>query len=117
MRTIDTTEFLNPTAALEATARMPSDATLDLLAETFATLSDPNRLKIVYALSKSEMCVCDLAKALGMGESNCSHQLRRLKMLRLVRSRRDGKHTYYALDDEHIERLFTDGLEHVRERK
>lgn len=109
--------FVHEEAVAAALKGMPDQPSLERLAETFATLSDPTRLRILYCLSRAELCVCDLSGALGISESNCSHQLRRLKLLRLVRSRRDGKHIFYALDDAHIERLFADGLEHVREQR
>ena len=109
-------EYVAPESVARAVEGMPDDTALDELAETFASLSEPTRLRILYALSRAELCVCDLSRALGITESNCSHQLRRLKLLRLVRSRKDGKHVYYALDDAHIHSLFVDGLEHVLEQ-
>src|SRR6185369_412522 len=72
------------------------------LSEIFKVLSDPTRLNIVVALSKEELCVCDIAALLSMTESAISHQLRLMKNLRLVRYRRKGKMTYFSLDDEHI---------------
>ena len=72
------------------------------------------RLKIVMALKNVEMCVCDLAAFTGSSESAVSHQLRRLKDLALVKSRRDGQIVYYALDDEHVSGLLEVGLEHIR---
>jgi DNA-binding transcriptional ArsR family regulator len=87
-----------------------------LLAETFRALGDPNRLRLVAALAEQELCVCDLAAALGMSQSAVSHSLRVLRQLRLVRSRKASKTIYYRLDDRHIERLLTDGFEHVEER-
>lgn len=93
----------------------PPEAVL-LLAETFRSLGDPNRLRMVHALAREELCVCDLAAALGMSQSAVSHSLRVLRQLRLVRSRKDGKSTWYRLDDDHIARLLTDGFEHVEEQ-
>ena len=92
-----------------------SDRELDRLSLTYKVLGDPNRLKIVMALRNVEMCVCDLAAFTGLSESAVSHQLRRLKDLALVKSRRDGQIIYYALDDEHVSALLEIGLEHVRE--
>jgi len=92
-----------------------SERELDRLSLTYKVLGDPNRLKIVMALRKVEMCVCDLAAFTGLSESAVSHQLRRLKDLALVKSRRDGQIIYYALDDEHVAGLLEVGLEHVRE--
>lgn len=87
-----------------------------LLAETFRALGDPNRLRLVGALARQELCVCDLAATLGMSQSAVSHSLRVLRQLRLVRSRKQRKTIYYRLDDRHIERLLADGFEHVEER-
>jgi DNA-binding transcriptional ArsR family regulator len=85
------------------------------LAETFRTLGDPTRVRILDALSHGELCVCDLAALVGMSESAVSHQLRLLRNLRLVRPRRDGRMVFYALDDRHIISLFRQGLRHVQE--
>jgi DNA-binding transcriptional ArsR family regulator len=92
-----------------------SDRELDRLSLTYKVLGDPNRLKIVMALRNVEMCVCDLAAFTELSESAVSHQLRRLKDLALVKSRRDGQIIYYALDDEHVTELLEVGLEHIRE--
>jgi len=86
-----------------------------LLAEIFAALADPTRLRIIEALAIEPMCVCDLSEALGLSQSGISHHLRTLRTLRLVKHRRVGRRVFYALDDEHIRRLFAQGLEHVRE--
>ena len=85
------------------------------LADTFKLLGDPTRVRILDALSKSELCVCDLATLLHVNESAVSHQLRLLRSMRLVRSRRAGRMVFYALDDQHILGLFEQGLEHVEE--
>ena len=92
-----------------------SERELERLSLTFKVMGDPNRLKTVMALRSGEMCVCDLAAFTGLSESAVSHQLRRLKDLSLVKSRRDGQVIYYALDDEHVSVLLEVGLEHVRE--
>ncbi len=92
-----------------------SDRDLGRLSLTYRVLGDPNRLKIVMVLRNVEMCVCDLAAFTGLSESAVSHQLRRLKDLALVKSRRDGQIIYYSLDDEHVTGLLEVGLEHVRE--
>ncbi len=94
---------------------MIGDDTADALAETFKVLSDPTRVKILFALCKAELCVCDLSALLGMNDSAVSHHLRLLKALKLVRYRRAGRMAYYSLDDEHIEKLFQQGMEHVQE--
>src|SRR4051794_22405185 len=85
------------------------------LAETFRALGDPTRVRILDALARAELCVCDIATLLSFTESAVSHQLRLLCGLRLVRSRRAGRMVFYALDDDHITRLFAQGLEHVEE--
>ena len=88
---------------------------LERLSLTYRVLGDPNRLKIVMALKNVEMCVCDLAAFTGLSDSAVSHQLRRLKDLALVKSRRDGQIIYYSLDDEHVMDILEIGLEHIRE--
>src|SRR5512140_855116 len=93
-----------------------SDASVADLAETYKVLGDATRVRLLDALSRAELCVCDLAGLLGLSESAVSHQLRLLRGMRLVKARRDGRHIYYSLDDEHIVRLFEQGLEHVEER-
>jgi ArsR family transcriptional regulator, lead/cadmium/zinc/bismuth-responsive transcriptional repressor len=85
-----------------------SDASAFALAETFRALGDLTRVRMLDALARSELCVQDLA---------VSHQLRLLRNMRLVRTRRDGRLVYYALDDQHIVGLFEQGLEHVEERE
>jgi len=88
---------------------------VDALAETFRTLGDPTRVRVLDALSHGELCVCDLAQLLGLSQSATSHQLRLLRALRLVRSRRAGRMVFYTLDDRHIVTLFRQGLRHVEE--
>ncbi|MFH1755940.1 MAG: metalloregulator ArsR/SmtB family transcription factor [Candidatus Latescibacterota bacterium] len=85
------------------------------LAEIFKTLSDPTRVKILYALSMTELCVCDIANLIGKSSSAVSHQLRLLRGQKLVKYRKDGKIAYYSLDDEHIRHLFKEGLKHAEE--
>ncbi len=92
-----------------------SDRDLERLSLTYKVLGDPNRLKIVMALRNVEMCVCDLAAFTGLSESAVSHQLRRLKDLALVKSRRDGQILYYSLDDHHVDEMIQVGLDHLRE--
>ena len=90
-------------------------ASVDALAETFRALGDPTRVRVLDALSHGELCVCDLAALLGLSQSATSHQLRLLRTLRLVRTRRAGRMVFYALDDRHIVTLFRQGLRHVEE--
>jgi ArsR family transcriptional regulator len=98
------------------TAAPISGVAADALAETFRVLGDATRVRLLDALSRAESCVCDLAKALGSSESAVSHQLRLLRNLRIVRARRSGRMVFYTLDDQHIARLFAQGLDHVQER-
>src|SRR3954469_25284465 len=99
-----------------AAHRLLDDATAASLAETFKVLGDPTRVRILDALARGDVAVCDLAELLGLSQSAVSHQLRLLRSMRLVRSRRDGRHIYYAVDDDHIAKLFKQGLEHVQEQ-
>lgn len=96
--------------------QMVSNAVFVDLAETFQAMGDPTRVKLLFALSRAELCVCDLAALLGVTVSAVSHQLRLLRSLRLVRSRREGRWVYYTLDDDHIRTLFQQGLEHMEHR-
>ena len=85
------------------------------LAATFAVLGDPTRVRLLDALAQRELCVCELAELVSSTESAVSHQLRLLRSLRLVRSRRAGRMVYYALDDAHIRALLTQGRRHIEE--
>ncbi len=84
------------------------------LTDIFKVMGDATRLKILQALARYELCVCDLAALLEATASNISHQLRLLRNLKLVRFRRKGKIVYYSLDDEHVEKLLAQGLAHIR---
>lgn len=94
---------------------LPPDEQLYDLAELFKIFGDSTRIKILYALFESEMCVCDIAKLLGLTQSAISHQLRTLKAGKLVKSRREGKTVFYSLDDEHVRSIINQGMEHVEE--
>ena len=83
------------------------------VADLFSALSDPTRLRIISVLLDGEMNVGELASRLEMTESAVSHQLRGLRQLRLVRSRKDGRQVFYALDDDHVSKLYRMGLEHI----
>ncbi len=93
-----------------------SDESAAALAETFRALGDLTRVRMLDALARSELCVQDLASKLHLTESAVSHQLRLLRNMRLVRTRRDGRMIFYALDDAHIVGLFEQGLDHVEEQ-
>ncbi len=94
---------------------MPQEQELLDLAEFFKVFGDSTRIKILYVLSQSEMCVCDIATLLQMGQSAISHQLRILKQMRLVNFRRDGKTVFYSLSDGHIQTILDQGMEHISE--
>ena len=106
---------LAPAKVAALKTRLLPEASVGALAETFKLLGDATRVRILDALSRSELCVCDIARLLGLSESAVSHQLRLLRGVRLVRPRRDGRMIFYTLDDHHIVRLFEQGLEHVEE--
>ena len=109
-------EFVDEAAIKLVRKAMKSDRTMLHLADLFSVISDPTRVKLVFALAKAELCVCDLAALLGITRSGISHQLRILRGYRLVKYRKAGKLAYYSLDDEHIEGLLKAGLRHVEER-
>ena len=93
----------------------PSDEILYKLADFYKVFGDPTRIRILYALSAGELCVCDIAELLGMTQSAISHQLRVLKQSSLVKFRRDGKTVYYSMADNHISTILAQGLDHVQE--
>ena len=95
---------------------MPDSYTFSKLAEFFKILGDTTRAKILFALDQNEMCVCDIANVLGMSKSSISHQLGTLRRSGIVKCRRDGKEVYYMLDDDHVQKLFELGLEHIEHR-
>lgn len=105
--------YIHGNRVQEALPHLLEDAAAIRLAETFKALSDPTRVRIVSLLAEAELCVCDLAGALGMSQSAVSHQLRSLRDLRLVRWRREGRQIFYTLDDEHVADLFHRGVDHI----
>jgi DNA-binding transcriptional ArsR family regulator len=107
--------YVNKGRVRRVAKAMPSPKVVERLAESFRVLGDPTRAKILFALSKEELCVCDLSHLLGLSESAASHQLRLLRAMRLVKYRKAGKMAYYTLDDEHIADLIKQGLRHVEE--
>lgn len=100
----------------EVRLKMPEEVNLYDLAELFKVFGDSTRIRILWALTEAEMCVCDIAALLNMTQSAISHQLRVLKQTRLVKHRKDGKIVYYSLDDEHIRHIFDQGLIHINEK-
>lgn len=94
---------------------MPLTEELFDLAELFKVFGDSTRIKILYVLFESEMCVCDIAQVLKMTVSAISHQLRILKQARLVKYRKEGKSVFYSLSDDHIKKMIDNGMEHINE--
>ena len=95
--------------------KLPSETELYDLAELFKVFGDSTRIKILYVLFESELCVCDIAQLLGMTQSAVSHQLRILKSNKLVKFRREGKTVFYSLDDDHVRSILSLGMEHLDE--
>jgi len=98
----------------EVSSRMPDERTLYELADLFRVFGDSTRIKILCALSVSDLCVADIASLLSMTQSAISHQLRVLKQVRLVRVARKGRSSVYSLDDDHVRTIFDQGFRHVR---
>lgn len=95
--------------------QMPDEERLYDLAELFKIFGDSTRIKILYVLLESEMCVCDIAQLLNMTQSAISHQLRILKQSRLVKFRREGKTIFYSLEDDHVHSILSQGMDHLAE--
>lgn len=96
---------------------MPDIEKLYDLAEFFKVFGDCTRIRILQLLFQSEMCVCDIATLLGLGQSAVSHQLRLLKQMRLVKFRKEGKTVFYSLADDHIKTIMDQGMEHINEER
>ena len=96
-------------------SQLPQDEILYDLAELFKIFGDSTRIKILYALLESELCVCDLAKLMEVSQSAVSHQLRVLKGSKLVKFRREGKVLYYSLADDHVLSILNQGMDHLTE--
>ncbi len=111
----DTCEIncIHPAAVKQARDKALPLSTATDLSQIFQVMADPSRLRIISLLAERELCVCDLAAALGMSRSAVSHQLRVMRMSRLVKYRKEGRIAYYSLDDEHVSKLFTLGLDHL----
>ena len=109
-------ECIHPDQVQPLLGRVIDAADADSLATTFATLADPTRARMLHALSLAdELCVCDLALLLGMGQSAISHQLRLLRDRHVVARRKAGRLVYYRLADNHVRHVLADGLEHSAE--
>lgn len=107
--------FLHEDRLEDAREGSPTEEMVYDLVELFKVFGDVTRVKIIYALLESEMCVCDIASLLDMTQSAISHQLRVLKKARLVKFRKEGKTVFYSLDDQHIDKIFSFGLDHIKE--
>lgn len=99
----------------EVIEELPEEEELCDLADFFKIFADTTRIKILYVLSKHEMCVCDISQLLKTSQSAISHQLRTLKQMKLVKNRREGKTIFYSLSDDHIKSIISQGLEHINE--
>lgn len=105
---------INPESIQRVRECMIGDQYALRLSELFKVLGDQTRIKIIFALSCCDLCVCDIAESIGMTQSAVSHQLRLMRNMRLVKFRKEGKSVFYSLDDEHILQLFSQGMEHVK---
>ncbi|MCF8383951.1 MAG: metalloregulator ArsR/SmtB family transcription factor [Chlorobium sp.] len=108
-------QCIHPDVVESVRTQMLGSVPSEELAQLFKVLGDNTRIRILDALYRSELCVCDITALLGMNQSAVSHQLRVLRDARIVKSRKQGKNVLYSLDDEHISELVRMGSEHVRE--
>lgn len=93
---------------------LKEERSIEPLSNIFKALGDPTRLRIIYVLSKASLCVCDIAALLDMTQSAISHHLRILRNLKLVKFKKEGKLVIYSLDDDHVLKLFKEGLDHTK---
>jgi DNA-binding transcriptional ArsR family regulator len=107
--------IVDPRAVERVTSALPSEAAHDRLTDIFRALADPTRVRLLLALSRESLCVCDLSEVAGVSESAVSHQLRMLRDLRLVAFDREGKRAVYRLADVHVRDLLAIGLAHAEE--
>lgn len=106
----------HPDRMTSAAGKMPDDDSLFALADLYKIFGDSTRLRILYVLYETELCVCDIAELCGMTVSAISHQLRILKQSRLIKYRKAGKSVFYSLDDEHVHSILAQGMEHLSEK-
>ena len=111
--TICSADHNDESLALAAEEHLLDGITATHVADLFKALSDPTRVRIISLLAHTELCVGDLCLVLGMSQPAVSHQLRVLRNLRIVKARKEGRHVFYTLSDEHIHDLFDQGLAHV----
>lgn len=107
--------FVHDEIVKNVKSKMPDENILSDLADLYKVFGDSTRIKIMYVLMESEMCVCDIAVLLGISQSAISHQLRVLKQSKLVKYRREGKIVFYSLADDHVKTVISQGLEHINE--
>lgn len=118
MDDIDPSELcdcIHPAAVMEARRTIGDAPPAEAMAALFGILGDPTRMRVLVALSSGELCVNDLATAIGVNRTTVSHQLKVLRDHRLVRRRRDGKVAYYQLDDDHVTALLRMAIDHAAE--
>lgn len=109
-------KLISPTEMENIKGNLPKQETIERLSDFFKVFGDPTRLKILYFLSKHELCVADLSSLVGLQQSAVSHQLKLLRLNRLVKTRKVGTTVYYNLDDLHIQSVFDVALEHLEEQ-
>ena len=105
----------NPNIIEKLKNTLPDNETVTGLSDVFKVFGDPTRIKILWTLFDTEKCVYDISERISMTQSAVSHQLRVLKQARLIKSRRDGKNTFYSLDDEHVKRIIEQVMIHISE--
>ena len=110
-------EIIHDDIVKKVKSTFPKDEMIFDLADFYKIFGDTTRVKILYALDKSELCVCDISALLGMSISAVSHQLRTLRESDLVRTERQGKVIYYSLADEHVKSILECGIEHIKEKQ
>ena len=108
-------EHVHETSVNSAKKTMLDDEDYISLSSLYKMFADPTRIKLLHALEKNELCVCDLAALLGMTKSAISHQLKALKLSDLVKFRKEGQNVYYSLADDHVKLIIDMGLEHINE--
>lgn len=111
---ICTADHTDATLAQAVRSHLLDSATAGNVAELFKTLADPTRIRIISLLAHTELCVGDLCIVLEMSQPAVSYQLRILRTLRIVRARKEGKHVFYTLDDDHVHQLYHQGVDHVQ---
>lgn len=111
-----TAHSIDENSIKEIQDKLHEEKDINNLTKMFKALSDPTRARIIYILSQSPLCVCDISTILDMAQSSTSHHLRVLRDTNLVKFKRDGKLVIYSLDDDHVVKLFEQGLDHVKHK-